>query len=158
MECPIIEQYFLAHQRRLDDEKQPRDYGAGELLHHGEINFLQAIYRHPDSTAAQLAAFLDVTRGAVTQWGNKLEDKGLCRRLYQAGNKKEKRYSLTPLGQKALRGHQGYHRAANQQMCRYLSSLSDEQRAAIVSFLQNLAALPISEYECENPRCLTKKV
>lgn len=153
MECVMINKCFLALKAVASNEKEPKDYGCHEPLYHGEISFLESVFANPGFSCAQLAKALGVTKGAISQWGNKLEEKGLLERHYKQGSKKEKHYILTCLGHQVREEHRRYHQRANREMCHYLQALTDEERAAIAGFLDKLATLPISEYECTSP-CL----
>ncbi len=148
MQCEVISRYFLAVQALWERQKAPRDYGTGETLYQSEINFIEAVSRHPHSNAIQLSRRLHVTRAAVTQWGTRLEQKGIIARYITAGNKKEKYYALTELGKTILGGYRQYHLDANRRMCSYLSGLQADERRVIMDFLEKAALLPINAFEC----------
>lgn len=137
----------------MEEEKKPKDYGTGHLLYHSEINLINTIYKHPTSNAITLSKIMSITRGAVTQIGNQLEEKGFITRYLKEGNKKEKYYRLTTLGEKVREGHEQYHKEANQSICRYLSTLGDNDVDLIMDFLSKIATLPISEFECTCKEC-----
>lgn len=148
MQCTIITHYFASMNILLEAEKSPRDYGTGHLLYHSEVNLIDSIYKNQESNAITLSRIMGITRGAVTQIGNQLEEKGLVARYLKTGNKKEKYYKLTQFGDKVRKGHEQYHRQANENICNYLSTLGDDDTALIVDFLDKISMLPISEFEC----------
>lgn len=153
MFCEVIEKYLIATSLLSSTEKRAKDYGVGDFLYHAEINLLEAIYRWPESNATQLSKILNVTRGAITQKGNKLEEKGLIERFYKGVNKKEKYYTLTEYGRNIRKNHEKYHDEANNEICKYLSGLSGGERTVIINFLEKIADLPISGFECRCHRC-----
>lgn len=148
MQCEIIQKLFRAIDSCVENEKIPRDYGTGELLSQGEIQFINVVFRHPGYNTKALAKHLRLTLGAITQWGNKLEEKGLVERFRKDGNKKEIYYRLTAKGEVARKGHLAYHEDANQKMCAYLSSHTSEEQKIIISFIEKVEELPISDYHC----------
>lgn len=148
MQCKIIHRYLTSVNALIAAEKKPRYYGTTHLLYHSEINLIESIYRNPDCNAIALARIMSITRGAVTQLANQLEEKGLIVKYLKSGNKKEKYYQLTALGGTARKGHEQYHREANATICNYLSTLAERDTALILDFLDQIAALPISEFEC----------
>lgn len=158
MQCRMIHQYFTSMNTLMEEERKPRKYGTDHLLYHSEINLIDTIYRHPESNAITLSKIMGVTRGAVTQIGNQLEDKGFIVKYLKSGNKKEKYYRLTELGDEVRRGHAQYHKEANENICNYLSTLEEGDAALIMDFLDKISMLPISEFECNcGCKCAERK-
>lgn len=153
MLCEVISKYFNNLDSYLNDEKSPRDYGSGQLLYQSEINFINAIYNNPESNAMELSKKLNITRGAVTQYGNKLEEKGIVTRYLKEGNKKEKYYKLTDLGYKVVSGYIQYHKNANKEICNYLSSLTPEEISIITEFLDRISDLPVTKCNFDSGKC-----
>lgn len=154
MQCAIIDKYFSSMGVLLENEKQPTDYGSGELLYSSEALFLRTVSSNPQVNAVELSKILNVTRGAITQLGNKLEQRKFIHRQLKDGSKKEKRHLLTTEGKAALNAYEIRHREANAQMCAYLSSLSEEEKAVILNFLEKLSSLPISHFTCTSAGCI----
>ncbi|NLO85656.1 MAG: MarR family transcriptional regulator [Clostridiales bacterium] len=148
MQCRIIHRYFTTLSALMEEEKKPRNYGTSHLLYHSEINLIDCVHKHPECNAITLSRMMGVTRGAVTQIGNQLEEKGFIARYLKSGNKKEKYYRLTELGDEVRRGHEQYHKEANQRICSYLSTLEESDATLIMDFLDQISMLPISEFEC----------
>lgn len=148
MQCKIVKRYFASISALMDEEKKPRTYGTSHLLYHSEINLIDSIYRHQECNAMTLSQVMEITRGAVTQIGNQLEEKGLITRYLKSGNKKEKYYRLTELGDKIRQGHEQYHREANENICMYLSTLGESDVKLIMEFLDRISTLSISDFEC----------
>ncbi|WP_100066091.1 MarR family winged helix-turn-helix transcriptional regulator [Miniphocaeibacter massiliensis] len=149
MQCEIIDKFFITFDKILENDKLPKDYGLGVLLHNSELNFLYTINQNPDANVKDLSNILNITKGAVTQFGNKLENKGLILRYFKNGNKKEKFFKLTELGESISIKHISFRNDANRKVCSYLSTLSVHERETISKFLDKISMLPISRFECE---------
>lgn len=148
MQCDVIHSLLSAAEALKQEEKCPKDYGTGDILYHSEVKMLEVICQNPDLNAAQLSRLMNITRAAVTQMSNKLEEKGYITRYLQEGNKKAKYYHLTERGRMIKEKHDDYHKEANIRICEYLKSLEKQEVAIIKSFLKEIRDLPISEFEC----------
>lgn len=149
MNCKITQQLLSMMKTVQDEQKQPRDYGIGQLLFHSEISFLDAVAHCPGAKVSAIANYLDITRGAATQQAAKLESKGLVEIYRQQENKKEKYLRLTPLGGAALEGHERYHQQANLNLCQYYCSLNPAETATILTFLTQLENnAPFCDFTC----------
>lgn len=158
MLCKVVDQYFLTFDTLLDDDKSPKDYGSGHMLYKSEVNFIKAIYYNPDSNSKELSEILNITKGAVTQFSNKLEDRGIIIRYLKPGNKKEKYYKLTDVGNEIIINYKKYHEEANQKICDYLSSLDKEEKKIILNFLDTISNLEVSRFECTSSCCSGKNI
>ena len=155
MHCDVIHNFLSTIAALKREERLPKDYGTGDVLYDSEIRMLDMVSRYPDANAIQLAKQLGVTRGAVTQMSNKLEERGYLLRFLQPENRKAKFYKLTGLGQAIKKGHDRYHEDANRQICNYLKALKKTEVQIIMEFLERIRQLPISEFEC-NEECHCK--
>lgn len=118
-----------------------------------EINFLSAIESSDEINAVELANQMGVTRSAVTQMLNKLEERKLIEKYSKPDNKKEKYLRLTKAGRESLSDFEKEHREANDRMCRYINGLNENQRNTIIEFMENLqSVMPISNFECMGRR------
>ncbi|MFC4307185.1 MarR family winged helix-turn-helix transcriptional regulator [Cohnella boryungensis] len=98
----------LIHQlRRL--ERQPRSFGAAGELTPSEIHTLEAIGPEDGVLMSELAARLDVTKGAVTQVIAKLEAKAYVLRVSHARDSRASVIRLTDLGKAAYAAHEEEH-------------------------------------------------
>ena len=149
MKCDIIDKFFITFNAILENDKLPINYTDGLVLYNSEINFIHTVFSNPDSNAKDLSQILNITKGAVTQFGNKLENKGIILRYLKPGNKKEKYFKLTELGEKLRLENIESHNKANSKICNYLSSLNIDDREVISNFLDKISTLPISRFECE---------
>jgi len=86
-----------------------RDFGTGVPIYRKEIHTLQAIGRHPKINITVLAEHMGVTKGAVSQTVAKLVKKGMVRKQYAKGSKKEVTLELTALGWVGFHNHEKFH-------------------------------------------------
>lgn len=154
MKCETISKYFSAVNAIHESRKEPLYHIHTTPIFHSEISFMETIQKNPDANAVELSKIINVTRGAITQWGNKLEEKGIVKRYQKEGNKKEKYYLLTEFGETILEKHAQHCDDANTKICQYLSNLDSKERAAIINFLETVSHLPISEFECNSNCCV----
>lgn len=136
-----------------DTEKESVEVIEGHQVHTAEINFLKEVYDSHEIRAVELADRTKVTRSAVTQMSNKLEDRGYIQRYSKPDNKKEKYIKLSEFGENVLKMYDKKHKDANERMCDYINSLDDNQRETIMEFMINLQqCMPISNFECMGKR------
>jgi len=151
MNCQISERFFEVMSLLQNEQKQINDYGTGIRINHIEASFLDTIYRHPDANVSSIARKLGVTKGAVTQTYSRLMEKGLIDSFRREGNKKEKYFKLTVAGEATRLGHEKYHEEANQNLCRYFSSLNEIETKVVFEFLEHLKkCVPFCEFTCRN--------
>ena len=156
MQCDVIHNFLNTMDALNQEGKRPKDYGTGDVLYYAETRMLDAIYRSPRISAVQMSRQMGITRGAVTQMSNRLEEKGYIERYLQEGNNKVKYFRLTGLGQAVKAGHDDYHKAANRKICDYIKSLGSQEVDIIIDFLKVIKDLPVCEFECSE-HCRTKK-
>ena len=86
------------------------DFGTGVPIYRKEIHTLQAIGRHPKINITALAEHMGVTKGAMSQTIAKLIKKGMVRKQYAQGSKKEVILELTDLGFTGFHNHEKFHK------------------------------------------------
>lgn len=149
MNCRLTEELTEVIQLIDEEKKHSKDYGTGVPLYHSEIMMLEMIARYPYENVSGLSKKLGITKGAVTQGHNKLMQKGLIEGHQKSDNKKEKYFRLTEKGRESIDGHQQYHEAANQRLCDYLLTMSQEETEVIFRFLSRLKqCVPFCEFQC----------
>lgn len=149
MNCQVTEKLFHIIGLLEDDQRRPRDYGTGQPLYHSEVSFLEAVAKHPDANVSEMARLLGITKGAVTQMYIKLEKKRLLSIHLDAGNRKEKYFSLTEAGETVRAGHQAIHAQTNARLCGYLSALDSGELSVIQDFLEHLEqCVPFCDFMC----------
>lgn len=153
MQCRVVGMLFDVVEALQDAERAPKDYGTGHMLYRSELSFLMEVSGRPNLNSIELSKRLNVTRGAITQLGNRLEGKGYIERYARPDNKKEKFYKLTALGQSVCVEHEKHHAQANARLREYLCSLSEAETDTIMEFLGRVSdSVPISIFDCAHKK------
>lgn len=138
MKTKIVELLYQTVNIFNAETRQPRDYGAEQLMYHSEVHLISAIFNHKEANASELAQVLGITNGAVTQVANKLVKKGLIERYKLPGNKKETYFLCTEQGEKVHYGHEDYHKKILVEAMKYIDSLEHDKVEAIDTFLNKV--------------------
>jgi DNA-binding MarR family transcriptional regulator len=117
------------------NEKCPRDFGSGDLIHCSEIHTMMVIGKNPDITITNLAAALGITKSAISQMITRLAGRNLVEKRRNPDNEKEILLRLTPRGTIAYLGHEQYHAKIYARMQEKLGDITDEQFRFIAIFL-----------------------
>jgi DNA-binding MarR family transcriptional regulator len=117
------------------NEKCPRDFGSGDLLHCSEIHTIMAIGKNPDVNITTLSRLLGISKSAISQMIGKLSRKNLVEKHRDPGNDKEILVHLSPQGTIVYFGHEQHHAKTFARMQRQLGDLTCEQYALILRFL-----------------------
>ena len=117
------------------DEKVPKDFGSGDLLHCSEIHTIMAIGKNPGINVTNLSRLLGISRSAISQMMNRLQKKGLVEKHRDPDNDKEILLRLSLKGTIAYHGHEQHHARIYARMHQNLGELSDEEFALILRFL-----------------------
>jgi DNA-binding MarR family transcriptional regulator len=117
------------------NEKCPRDFGSGDLLHCSEIHTIMAIGKNPDINLTTLSRLLGISKSAISQMIGKLSRKNLVEKHRDPDNDKEVLVRLSPRGTIAYFGHEQHHAKTFARMQRQLGDLTGEQYALILRFL-----------------------
>jgi DNA-binding MarR family transcriptional regulator len=120
---------FLANQR------QPRHYGLEELLYPAEVHLIMLIGKHPQAGVTELAAVAGVTKGAVSQMAQRLEQKGLTIRIPDPEIATKVQFELTNKGRIAFYSHERLHEEADQELLEFVDRLKPGQLKTLKSFL-----------------------
>jgi DNA-binding MarR family transcriptional regulator len=110
------------------------DYGLGFPLCHSEVHLLEALKFCEGANAGEIARYLGITNGAVSQVAKKLIDKSLVETYRNEDNRKEVFFRLTPLGEKACAGHKRHHKKINASLNQYIEQLNETDYQAIIGF------------------------
>lgn len=149
MQCSIVENFFDMLQCILDEQRTPKDYGAGIVLYHSEVDLLEKIDRFPECNVSRLSHICGVTKSAITQMTGKLGEKGLVEKYSPPKNKKEKYFRLTEKGMEIRKGHEDYHRQSNAEIQGYLCALGPEQKQVVNEFMEKVKkCTPFCVFKC----------
>ena len=89
-----------------------------------EMHTLDIIYKNEGATVTSLAGITKKTKSAITQFTNKLEKKGLIRKLRNDANYKEINLFLTEQGKKTCIFHKSLDEEKFQNAIRYVKNYS----------------------------------
>lgn len=128
-------------------EKQPRDFGTGDLLTNSEVTTISAIGSHEAINVTSLARHFGISKSAASQMVRRLVEDGLVEKYHDAKNDKEILLRLTHRGKIAYLGHEHYHAKLDEQMLKNIGPMNDEDirklerfnaaiEAAIDAFIQ----------------------
>lgn len=118
-----------------DADCKKRDYGTGTLLSRSEIHLLQAIGKNQGSKVTDIATYMGITKGAVSQMVNKLAARDLVKKYSTAGNEKEVLLKLTTTGKIAQIGHDKHHLMFIEEVEDSLGGLTEDQVQFLEKFL-----------------------
>lgn len=114
-------------------EKDPRDFGSGDLLSSSEIHMIMVIGKSPGLNVTSLSEELGITKSAVSQMVRRLGQKNLVERSHLPDNEKEIRLFLTPKGRIAFLGHEKHHATIFARIHEKLGDMTEEQFSYLMS-------------------------
>ncbi|MEC0167079.1 MarR family transcriptional regulator [Paenibacillus graminis] len=120
----------------IQEMQTPWSYGVNFLLSHSEIHLLEAIKSKEGANVSELAAYLEITSGAVSQGTKKLLDKDLIESYKKNGNRKEVFFRLTPLGERICEGHQKHHECMWEVWREFMAGLDQKETQLVSDFLE----------------------
>jgi DNA-binding MarR family transcriptional regulator len=110
-------------------------YGVDFPLHHAEVHLLEAIKSQEGANVGELARYLVMTSGAISQVTKKLLDKGLIEAYKKPGNRKEVFSRLTSLGERVCEGHQKHHENMVSALHEFMTRLNKKETQVVLDFL-----------------------
>ncbi|WP_315073941.1 MarR family winged helix-turn-helix transcriptional regulator [uncultured Clostridium sp.] len=122
-------------------EKKPKDYGISGMLYRSEVHTIEAIGKNNKINVTQLAAYLGITKGAVSQMIDKLIKKDLVSKNTISETENEVALELTEKGWLVFNGHKEYHKEFYGEISKHLSKLSEwniQEVLDIFTELENL--------------------
>ena len=120
-------------------EKTPRSYGTDELLTSPEIHVIEIIGQNDGKfSVTDIARFLGVTKGAVSQNLKKLEKKGLTTKYEDPENISRSIVKLTTKGKAAFYAHKHWHETMDGGFIDYYQNLEEDKIAFLLDFITRL--------------------
>ena len=123
----MIDAFFEGSRILSKYDKIPRKYGTDVELYMSEMHTLDLIFKNEGATVTGLADITKKTKSAITQLTNKLEKKGLIRKLRNAENYKEINLILTELGKKTCMFHKSLDEQKFRKAIRYVKNYSVDE-------------------------------
>jgi DNA-binding MarR family transcriptional regulator len=113
-------------------EKRPLDYGTDGLLYRSEVHTIEAIGDKPDINVTDLAMYLGVTKGAISQIIDKLIQKSMVNKIMASPGVNEVALSLTGKGLLVHQKHKEHHAEMYQEIAKLMADCSAEQLKFLV--------------------------
>ncbi|MFC1579918.1 MarR family winged helix-turn-helix transcriptional regulator [Thermodesulfobacteriota bacterium] len=120
-------------------EKTPRSYGTDELLTSSEIHVIEIIGQNDGKcSVTDIAKFLGVTKGAVSQKLKKLENKELTIKHEDPQNISRSIIKLKTKGKAAFYAHKLWHETMDGGFIDYYQNLEEDKIAFLLDFVTKL--------------------
>ncbi|WP_084326027.1 MarR family transcriptional regulator [Lacrimispora aerotolerans] len=132
----LVEKFYQMANLLIQEMQTPWSYGGDFLLSHSEIHLLEAIKSQEGANVSELAAYLEITSGAVSQGTKKLLDKELIESYKKKGNRKETFSRLTPLGERICEGHRKHHECMWEVWQEFMTDLDQNETQLVSDFLE----------------------
>ena len=129
----LIEAFTRINNKYNIVDKQPLDYGTGELIHPSEIHLLNAAEKRPDENITEIGNYLGITKSAASQTIGKLAKRGFCRKV-KYENRKNIYLELTPKGVEAVQGFRKYKNTIFADLVKVFED-SDDMKVTIIEEL-----------------------
>jgi DNA-binding MarR family transcriptional regulator len=130
----LIQRFVRIMNKFNTSEKKPIDYGTGGLLYRAEVHTIEAIGDNPDINITELALYLGVTKGAISQIIDKLVKKGMADKAMVSPGVNEVALNLTEKGMLIYRKHQDHHAEMYKDIAQLMADCSADQ----LNFLANV--------------------
>ena len=116
--------------------KKPIDFGRdGGLLYRAGIHTIEAIGDNPGINVTQLAFYLGVTKGAISQTIGKLIKKGMVDKAMVSPAVNEVALNLTEKGMLIYGKHQDYHAEMYRKIAELMADCPAEQLKLLANLL-----------------------
>lgn len=125
-------------EKYAENIKRPRKYGLKEMLYPSEIHAIMHIGNNEGASVTELAGRAGVTKGAVSQIVQKLENKGLVVKETDPERAPRVILKLTSKGKIAFYSHEQMHEESDRELYEYLESLNERQLKTIEKFIMLL--------------------
>ncbi len=120
-------------------EKKPRNYGTEFLMTNSEIHLIELIGDNEKKfSVTDLAKFMGVTKGAVSQTLKKLESKGFIIKETDPSNLSRIIVELTSRGKTAYYSHRDWHETMDGGFKAFFTDLSDEKQDFLYEVLNRV--------------------
>lgn len=114
----------------------PREYYPGESMYMREVHVVMEIGEHGIDNVSELAQRLCITKGAVSQYLKKLEDKGFVIRIQDGNDKRQFSVKLTDKGRKLYRIHTAFDKEQYALICPMFTDFTVEELESVLRFDQ----------------------
>lgn len=134
----------------------PREYYPGESMYMREVHVIMEIGEHGIDNVGELSERLTITRGAVSQYLKKLEEKGFVSRIQDGKDKRQFSVKLTKKGRELYQNHMAYDRQQYAKACPLFSQFTEAELDLVFRFDEKFKELSNKMLLEENGKDLLK--
>lgn len=132
----VMENFVRIIEKAQKMQHKPRHFGSEELLYSSEIHLIEIIGESGNRSVTELAKFMDVTKGAVSQTVKKLENKALIYKERDPENQSRIFLHLTEKGQAIFQEHREWHRKFDKGFRDKFYGLNEEKLLFLLDFVK----------------------
>lgn len=132
----LLEECVLSAAAVASFLEKPRKYTADDSLYMREVHFVVALGTKDYPTMSEMAEYLGVTPGAVTQMAVRLEKKGYVARAKSTRDKRQTTISLTEKGRLLCESHIAYDRKEHIAISERLAECSDADLEQFIRYVK----------------------
>lgn len=132
----IIEKYMLLVEKISNTTKAHQKFDTDVNIYRTEIHIIQMIGDRKSTYVSEISRFIGITKATVSQIIKRLEGKGLVTKFVDPQNNTRQRVALTEKGETAHAAHIAFHHREHAEMENFLTSLSEEHKAVLQTFLE----------------------
>lgn len=111
-----------------------REYLEGTKLHLREIYFLMTVGEKGNISMGEIAAELNISRGAATQIASRLLNKKLIMKLMEREDKRRVQIVLTTEGKRVFDEYVAYNQQREEEVDSYFSEFTEEELQIILRY------------------------
>jgi len=137
----LLDTMYLVMSRLAMEHMEPYSFGTDITLHRTEIHTIQAIGEHEGINLTDLAALMNVTKGAVSQTISKLTGKKLVNKIHKDENAKEINLSLTEKGWIGFKNHDSMHMQMYDIVKKYYGKNFEQKLIEFSSVMEDLNSI-----------------
>jgi DNA-binding MarR family transcriptional regulator len=137
----IVHKFEKVMNKYIASEKKPKYYGTKDLLYRAEVHTIDGIGKNNKINVTQLALYLGITKGAVSQMVDKLIKKDMVTKKMISDTENEVSLELTEKGALVYKGHEEYHKEFYTKISEHLGHLSDKNIESILDTINALENL-----------------
>ncbi|MGD9161774.1 MAG: MarR family transcriptional regulator [Desulfobacteraceae bacterium] len=135
----LHEKFSRIVQLAMEMEKVPRTYGTEFTMTNREIHLIELIGDNEEKfSVTDLAKFMGVTKGAISQTLKKLENRGFVVKQPDPSNLSRVIVTLTSRGKTAYYSHRDWHETMDGGFKSFFTNLSDEKREFLAEVLDKM--------------------
>lgn len=131
-----IRNAFFRIAERVSAVERPQKYVLdNESYINTEVTMVKLLHEQDGSYVTSIAKQMGITKGAVSQFAAKLEDKGIIKKEPDPSNQSRIIMCLTEKGERLYQVHSAFHRELDDLVKRTLDNATEENKQFLQQFL-----------------------